>query len=63
VIGINPPAPAKSVAELIALVKACGGKLTLASYGTGTIQVAHLHEPLHRFVVAVRLGASRRTQA
>jgi hypothetical protein len=26
-----------------------GGKLTLASYGTGTIQVAHLHEPLHRF--------------
>jgi tripartite-type tricarboxylate transporter receptor subunit TctC len=41
VLEINPKVPAKSVAELIALAKANPGKLTLASYGTGTIsQVA-----------------------
>ena len=41
VIEINPKVPAKSIAELIALAKARPGKLTLASYGTGTIsQVA-----------------------
>ena len=41
VLEVNPKVPAKSVAELIALAKASPGKLTLASYGTGTIsQVA-----------------------
>ena len=41
VIGVNPQVPAKNIAELIALAKANPGKLTLASYGTGTIsQVA-----------------------
>jgi tripartite-type tricarboxylate transporter receptor subunit TctC len=41
VIEVNPQVPAKSIAELIALAKASPGKLTLASYGTGTIsQVA-----------------------
>ena len=41
VIEINPKVPAKNIAELIALAKANPGKMTLASYGTGTIsQVA-----------------------
>ena len=41
VLEINPKVPAKTIAELIALAKASPGKLTLASYGTGTIsQVA-----------------------
>ena len=41
VIEVNPKVPAKNIAELIALAKASPGKLTLASYGTGTIsQVA-----------------------
>jgi tripartite-type tricarboxylate transporter receptor subunit TctC len=41
VINVNPKVPARSIAELIALAKASPGKLTLASYGTGTIsQVA-----------------------
>src|SRR5262249_56212872 len=40
-IEVNPQVPAKSIAELIALAKASPGKLTLASYGTGTVsQVA-----------------------
>lgn len=69
-IGIDPPAPAKSVAELIALVKACGGKLTLASYGTGTIsqlagELFKSRTFANRYIdlieegvdVAVRLGA------
>jgi tripartite-type tricarboxylate transporter receptor subunit TctC len=41
VIEVNPQVPAKNIAELIALAKASPGKLTLASFGTGTIsQVA-----------------------
>jgi tripartite-type tricarboxylate transporter receptor subunit TctC len=41
VIEVNPQVPAMNIAELIALAKASPGKLTLASYGTGTIsQVA-----------------------
>jgi len=41
VIEVNPQVPAQSIAELIALAKANPGKLTLASYGTGTVsQVA-----------------------
>jgi tripartite-type tricarboxylate transporter receptor subunit TctC len=36
-IEVNPKVQAKSIAELIALAKANPGKLTLASYGTGTI--------------------------
>jgi tripartite-type tricarboxylate transporter receptor subunit TctC len=37
VIEVNPSVPAKTIAELIALAKASPGKMTLASYGTGTI--------------------------
>jgi tripartite-type tricarboxylate transporter receptor subunit TctC len=37
VIEVNPQVPAMNIAELIALAKASPGKLTLASYGTGTI--------------------------
>jgi tripartite-type tricarboxylate transporter receptor subunit TctC len=37
VIEVNPSVPAKNIIELIALAKANPGKMTLASYGTGTI--------------------------
>jgi tripartite-type tricarboxylate transporter receptor subunit TctC len=41
VLEVNPSVPARSIAELVALAKAEPGKLTLGSYGTGTIsQVA-----------------------
>src|SRR5262249_39209661 len=41
VLEVNPSVPAKSIAELIALAKASPGKMTLGSYGAGTIsQVA-----------------------
>lgn len=41
VFEVNPSVPAKNIAELIAYAKANPGKITLASYGTGTIsQVA-----------------------
>src|SRR5262249_6706895 len=41
VLEINPKVPARSIAELIALARTSPGKMTLASYGTGTIsQVA-----------------------
>jgi tripartite-type tricarboxylate transporter receptor subunit TctC len=41
VLEVNPKVPAQNIAELIALAKAEPRKLTLASYGTGTIsQVA-----------------------
>jgi tripartite-type tricarboxylate transporter receptor subunit TctC len=37
VIEVTPALPARSIAELIALAKANPGKITMASYGTGTI--------------------------
>ena len=37
VLEVNPAVPVRSVAELIAYVKANPGKLTLGSFGTGTI--------------------------
>jgi tripartite-type tricarboxylate transporter receptor subunit TctC len=37
VFEVHPSVPAKSISELIALAKANPGKITLASYGTGTI--------------------------
>ena len=41
VFEVNPSVPAKNIAELIAYAKANPGKITLASYGAGTIsQVA-----------------------
>src|SRR5207302_1739289 len=41
VLEVNPKAPAKNIAELVALAKASPGTMTLGSYGTGTIsQVA-----------------------
>jgi tripartite-type tricarboxylate transporter receptor subunit TctC len=41
VLEVNPKVPAKSIAELVALANANPGKMTLGSYGTGTIsQVA-----------------------
>ena len=41
VLEVNPKVPAKSIAELVALANANPGRMTLGSYGTGTIsQVA-----------------------
>ena len=41
VLEVNPTVPAKNIAELVALAKAEPGKMTIGSYGTGTIsQVA-----------------------
>jgi tripartite-type tricarboxylate transporter receptor subunit TctC len=37
VIEANPSVPAKNIAELVALAKDNPGKITMASYGTGTI--------------------------
>jgi tripartite-type tricarboxylate transporter receptor subunit TctC len=37
VIEANPSVPAKNIAELVALAKDKPGKITMASYGTGTI--------------------------
>jgi tripartite-type tricarboxylate transporter receptor subunit TctC len=37
VVEVNPAVPAKSVPELVAYAKANSGKISLASYGTGTV--------------------------
>jgi tripartite-type tricarboxylate transporter receptor subunit TctC len=51
VIEAHPSVPAKSVAELVALAKANPGKITLASYGTGTI--SHVAGELFKAKVGV----------
>jgi tripartite-type tricarboxylate transporter receptor subunit TctC len=53
VIEANPSVPAKSVAELVALAKDNPGKITLASYGTGTI--SHVAGELFKAKVGVNM--------
>jgi tripartite-type tricarboxylate transporter receptor subunit TctC len=53
VIEAHPSVPAKSIAELIALAKANPGKITLASYGTGTI--SHVAGELFKAKVGVNM--------
>ena len=45
VVSVNPAVPAKTVQELIALIKANPGKYSFASAGTG-------NKPSHRFVMS-----------
>src|SRR5882757_6922906 len=47
----NPSVPAKTVAELIALAKANPGKVTMASFGTGT--AAHLAGELFKMTAGI----------
>jgi tripartite-type tricarboxylate transporter receptor subunit TctC len=53
VLEAHPSVPAKSVAELVALAKANPGKITLASYGTGTI--SHVAGELFKSKVGVNM--------
>ena len=53
VLEANPSVPARSVAELVALAKADPGKITLASYGTGTI--SHVAGELFKTKVGVNM--------
>jgi hypothetical protein len=53
VIEAHPSVPAKSIAELVALAKANPGKITLASYGTGTI--SHVAGELFKAKVGVNM--------
>jgi tripartite-type tricarboxylate transporter receptor subunit TctC len=51
VMVVNPSVPAKTVAELIAYAKANPGKITMASYGTGTS--SHLAGELFKMMTGV----------
>lgn len=53
VIEVNPSVPARSIAELIALAKANPGKITMASYGTGTI--SHVAGELFKTMAGVEM--------
>ena len=53
VIEVNPALPAKSIAELIALARANPGKITMASYGTGTI--SHVAGELFKTMTGVEM--------
>ena len=53
VIEANPSVPAQSIAELVALAKKNPGKITLASYGTGTI--SHVAGELFKTKVGVNM--------
>src|SRR5580692_9582203 len=53
VIEVNPSVPAKNIIELIALAKANPGKMTLASYGTGTI--SHVAGEMFKAKVGVNM--------
>jgi tripartite-type tricarboxylate transporter receptor subunit TctC len=53
VIACNPSVPAKNIAELIALARASPGKLTMASYGTGTI--SHVAGELFKTMAGVAM--------
>jgi tripartite-type tricarboxylate transporter receptor subunit TctC len=53
VIEVNPTLPAKSIAELIALARATPGKITMASYGTGTI--SHVAGELFKTMAGVEM--------
>lgn len=53
VIEAHPSVPAKNIAELVALAKVNPGKITLASYGTGTI--SHVAGELFKTKVGVNM--------
>ena len=53
VIEVNPAVPANNIAELIALAKADRGKITMASYGTGTI--SHVAGELFKKMAGVEM--------
>jgi tripartite-type tricarboxylate transporter receptor subunit TctC len=53
VIEVNPALPAKSIAELIALARTNPGKITMASYGTGTI--SHVAGELFKKMTGVEM--------
>lgn len=53
VIEVSPSIPAKSIAELIALAKANPGKMTMASFGTGT--VSHVAGELFKTMAGVNI--------
>jgi tripartite-type tricarboxylate transporter receptor subunit TctC len=53
VIEINPALPVKSIAELIALARANPGKITMASYGTGTI--SHVAGELFKTMAGIEM--------
>jgi len=53
VIEANPSVPAKSIAELVALAKDNPGKITMASYGTGTI--SHVAGELFKTRVGINM--------
>jgi len=53
VIECHPSVPAKTIAELIALARANPGKLTMASYGTGTI--SHVAGELFKAMAGVEM--------
>ena len=53
VIEVSPSVPAKNVAELIALAKTNPGKMTMASFGTGTI--SHVAGELFKTMAGVNM--------
>jgi tripartite-type tricarboxylate transporter receptor subunit TctC len=53
VLEVHPSVPAKNLAELIALAKANPGKMTFASYGTGTI--SHVAGELFKTMAGVQM--------
>ncbi len=53
VIGVNPSVPAKNIAELIALAKSKPGKMTMGSFGTGTI--SHVAGELFKTMAGVKM--------
>ena len=53
VIEVSPSVPAKSIAELIALAKTNPGKMTMASFGTGTI--SHVAGELFKTMAGVNM--------
>ena len=53
VIAVNPALPAASIAELVALARASPGKITMASYGTGTI--SHVAGELFKTMTGVEM--------
>jgi tripartite-type tricarboxylate transporter receptor subunit TctC len=53
VIEVNPAVPARTIVELIALAKANPGKMTLASYGTGTI--SHVAGELFKTMAGIQM--------
>jgi tripartite-type tricarboxylate transporter receptor subunit TctC len=53
VIEVNPTLPVKNIAELIAFARANPGKITMASYGTGTI--SHVAGELFKTMAGIEM--------